>query len=231
MELARLRAELDAAGALIEEADERAARAEELRRRAEQRRETAELEASTEKLVRESIQAQFDQKRVKAAEAALDPELREALRACVHAGRPPTPHQALQALQILYPERVAVLPEALHSAATEASRFRKPVEVLGLLVRLCTEYYEGMIGGGETAAKKAFTTTEFASRGSTTEENSEACVRERTRLYQGKAVVIWPHLRVGGHGAAEDCLRIHFAWSGEDRRIVIGHCGGHLRTA
>lgn len=231
-EVRRLREELGEVHKLLDEAGQKEAATEEARRNAIRAQEIAEHDASNEKTLRESLQKLLEEKRLARADDALDRNLRTALRTVVNSSfGTPSPYEALSILQALYPERIAVLEEALDSARTEGARFRKPAEVWSLLHRLCTGYYDGILAGGEAQAKKVFTSGEFASRGSDTEMGSDACTRDRTRRYNGNAVVMWAHLRAGGHGAAEDCLRIHFHWDPKERRIVVGHCGAHLKEA
>jgi hypothetical protein len=225
----RLMADLEAAEKLLGEVQDQAIRAEEARRSTAQQCEVAELEASTERMLRESLQTQLVERRTSAAHAAMGADLRDGLRSLVCKTGSPTPLQALQLLEALFPERLVVLPEALNSAEVDGARFRKPDEVFSLLLRLCTGYYDGLLKGGDTVAKQAFSKWEYAAQGSDGEVNSAACERDRTRAYKGKPLVMWAHLRAGGKGAAEDCLRIHFAWAPEDRKIVVGHCGAHLK--
>jgi hypothetical protein len=223
-ELDRLRTDLKAAEDLLLEVQDQAVRAEEGRRAAEQRRELAELETSTERMLRETLQAQIAERRTAAAAASLSPGMRDGLRA-VAARSAPSPKQSLEVLAALFPERVVILQEALDSAETDGARFRKPEEVWNLLQRLSTGYYEALMKGGDALARRVFSNSEFAAQGSDGEMNSPACQRDRTRHYKGKAVVMWAHLRAGGHGAAEDCLRIHFFWLPEEKKILVGHCG------
>jgi hypothetical protein len=66
--------------------------------------------------------------------------------------------------------------------------------------------------------------------------DSPECERDRTRHYKDKSgverkLVMWRHLRAGGRGGPEDCLRIHFEWVPDEKRIVVGHCGAHLKEA
>ena len=217
-----LRRDLSAAEELLADAAARQAEAEESAREAAQRLQQAELEASTERRLREAFQAQLAERSIAGGNDAL----RESLRAVVC--RQASPKQALEALQYLFPERLAVLPEALASAEREGARFRRPAEVLDLLLRLATTYYDALRAGGDAQAHKVFSKSEYASKGSEGEMNSASCLHDRSRVYKGRKLVMWPHLRAGGTGAAEDCLRIHFAWFAEEARLVIGHCGAHL---
>lgn len=226
----RMRADLGAAEALLLDVQGQAIAAEEARRAADRQREIAELEASTERSLREGLQAQLEERRAVAAAGSLSNDLRHGLRSLASKGAP-TPLQSLQILEALFPERIAVLQEARESADVEGVRFRDHDEVWNLLLRLCTGYYDGLLKGGDTVAKQAFTKSEYAAQGSDSEMVSHACVRDRSRNYRGETLVMWPHLRAGGKGAAEDCLRIHFSWVPAERRIVIGHCGGHLKEA
>jgi hypothetical protein len=223
----QLRADLAVAEQLLVDA----ANAENELRAVAQRLETVDLELSTERMLRESLQDQLSERRAAAAAASIAPELRDGMRLVACRLGAPSPKQSLEILEALFPDRIAVLPEALESAEIDGPRFRKPDEVWGLLLRLCTGYYEGLLRGGDTVAKQVFSQWEFVPHGSGPEVNSTACERDRTRRYKGQTLVLWPHLRAGGKGAPEDCLRIHFVWVPDERRLVIGHCGKHLREA
>ena len=36
------------------------------------------------------------------------------------------------------------------------------------------------------------------------------------------------HLKIGIKDSLSETLRVHFEWLADEKRIVIGHCGGHL---
>lgn len=53
--------------------------------------------------------------------------------------------------------------------------------------------------------------------------------------YKGKDVDMRQHLKIDSKGKThgietasdESCLRIHFAWHDESKKVLIGHCGKH----
>lgn len=53
----------------------------------------------------------------------------------------------------------------------------------------------------------------------------------RDRIYLGKTVRCEPHLKGRGRGVPNDFFRLHFYIDRKNRRIVIGHCGSHLKSA
>ncbi len=67
----------------------------------------------------------------------------------------------------------------------------------------------------------------------TTNADAE-CRRLRKRNYDGREIDITPHIK--GNGArnasrVSDKFRIHFYLDEKNRKVVIGHCGGHIKTA
>lgn len=53
----------------------------------------------------------------------------------------------------------------------------------------------------------------------------------RDRFYLGKTVRCEPHLKGRGKGVPNDYFRLHFYIDRDNRKIVIGHCGSHLKSA
>jgi hypothetical protein len=152
-------------------------------------------------------------------------ESRHLLRALANPEKA-TLHAVLQAMGAAYPDAVVILPEALRSAE-ESHDFRYPDAARDLLCRLLTTYRDTLARGrSDQEAKGCFGQNEFAA-------NEAAALgtrgeRLRTFLYQQRPVLMLRHLRHGvGEGSAT-CLRIHFHWDAEAKKIVIGHCGRHL---
>ena len=54
-------------------------------------------------------------------------------------------------------------------------------------------------------------------------------VKLRIVSFEGKEWDITPHIKYGVKPPR--CLRIHFALDGDNKRVIIGHCGDHLETA
>jgi hypothetical protein len=57
---------------------------------------------------------------------------------------------------------------------------------------------------------------------------SREALKRRTFKYRGSAVEMLKHLKIGVKDTAET-LRIHFEWFADESKIVIGHCGSHLK--
>lgn len=53
----------------------------------------------------------------------------------------------------------------------------------------------------------------------------------RDRTYLGKTVRCEPHLKGRGRGVPSEFFRLHFYIDRENKKIVIGHCGLHLKSA
>jgi hypothetical protein len=48
--------------------------------------------------------------------------------------------------------------------------------------------------------------------------------------YRGERVLMESHIGLGNDFDPANCLRIHFAWSNEEKRWIVGHVGNHLRN-
>lgn len=60
------------------------------------------------------------------------------------------------------------------------------------------------------------------------------CKRLRKRVYNGEEIDITPHIKGNGSKNAskkDDKFRIHFYLDEKNQKVVIGHCGAHLKTA
>jgi hypothetical protein len=224
-----------AALALMDEANARAttketelrstlARIEELETRVQQ----LELDCDVAEKQAENLQEVLEQYKERANTGVLSTELRDAFHRAIVTGAP-TPAEALDIIATLFPDRVVVL-DAARSSALDASAYLNPRDVFSLLRRLATDFWDRITTTPATA-HKAFTLKEYAPDGSESEHNDRRCVEDRTRTYRGKELVMWKHLKAGGNGGPDKCLRIHFEWIAHERKIVIGHCGRHLKEA
>jgi len=152
-------------------------------------------------------------------------EARGAFEACIDGE--PTLEQVLLALVGLYPDRLVVLPEAW-KAARQSAKFRKGREALRLLRSLATEYWEALQAGkGDAQARRIFGNN-YAAKESQTVENNKRAKEARTFSYNGQAITMLKHLKIGTKDSLSETLRVHFEWIAKDGLIVIGHCGGHL---
>ena len=142
-----------------------------------------------------------------------------------------TPEQCLRLLEHFYPERVAVL-ESAYRAARGVSHFQKGAQLWELLSILATDYVDLMNqegGGGDLVARdELFGEHHFSpSESEQTINNTRARV-ERTFQYNGEALLMLRHLKIGTSNNTAHALRVHFEWIASEGRVVIGHCGGHL---
>ncbi|QOD01564.1 hypothetical protein IYR97_23890 (plasmid) [Pseudomonas fulva] len=136
--------------------------------------------------------------------------------------------QSLEFVQGLFPERVDVLDSAFKSAQeSDDARFKYCRKAGDLLLVLVTNYWEVLAGGGpDQTAKDCFGAQAYSANESGLSGRGRA---ERTFLYRGEPVFMDKHLKIGGKDSLATTLRIHFEWFSGDRKIVIGHCGRHLR--
>lgn len=163
----------------------------------------------------------------KSPKSHFEEEERSALRAVF--GSSPSPEQCLRALELVFGERVVVLPSAYESAKA-ASKFKQGEKLWGLLVKFGGEYYELLqSGGSDSAATKLFGKCFAANESETTRKNSKA-KRERTFEYLGEPIEMWRHLKIGTADSLTESIRMHFEWThdGREGRLIVGHCGRHL---
>lgn len=138
-----------------------------------------------------------------------------------------TPHDALDVIAAIFPDRIEVLPSARRSArAAEGFRHRK--RCFDLLWRLATAYWSALAANkGDNEARLIFTLNEFASN----EGAAGAGARGRglrAFAYHGQRIEMPKHLKIGVKESAAETLRIHFAWLADERKLLIGHCGPHI---
>ncbi len=159
---------------------------------------------------------------------------------------PRTPLASLELAEQAFPDRLVVLERARESAR---SFDRGDVaEVWDVLRSMATTLHAlvfdkaGTPGGqgpsdkpGEPSAdiSSAFenaTGFELALRDpKATAQNSE-CAKIRQVLYKGRPHDITPHVK-GRSNRPGEALRVHFFADYEERKLVIGYCGSHLKTA
>lgn len=136
---------------------------------------------------------------------------------------------ALRVIQYLHPENVVILDTAWDSAE-KAEDFRNGSKIFSLLQKLADNYYKALIEGkGDTEAKNIFGKDIFAAKESKSVGNNKTARQQRTFIYEGKEIVMEKHLRVGIKESDAETARIHFHWDAQKKKIVIGHCGPHLK--
>ena len=135
----------------------------------------------------------------------------------------------------LWPDRIAVLPEAVRSAATY--RYFDLDEEWRILRAVATVLWDIYFGDGDSSdideefkRRTGFTHT-FRESGAT--NASPALVKLRRRSYKGSEIDITPHIKGSGRRDSSKLhpFRLHYHADAEGKKIVIGHCGEHLDTA
>lgn len=142
----------------------------------------------------------------------------------------PSPLECLGIISRAFPDRVYVLDSAYESAR-DWELFESGRRLLGLLKRLCTDYFDGMISGGDDAARRCFSPSEYASSESESTQKNRVAREKRTFVYNGRSIEMWRHLKIGVADDMRLSIRVYFEWIPEERKIVIGHCGEHLPIA
>ena len=130
----------------------------------------------------------------------------------------------LEALELLFPDRVTILDSAFESAE-ESSAFQYGEQAFDLLFSLATSYWEEVQSKGDTEARKLFGRSYSAKERTVL---TKAGMERRTFDYRGESIQMDKHLKIGTADNPADTLRVHFEWIAEKKRIVIGHCGKHL---
>lgn len=124
-------------------------------------------------------------------------------------------------------QHLVFLDEALRSA--DASPFVRPqglYEALLILDRVAADYGRDELGAGFEAAFAKAGLTGFASDISETAKNCYR--RDYTVRYGDRQVLLGPHLRFG-RGTPHSCARIYWYVDRDQRLLVVGHVGRHLR--
>jgi hypothetical protein len=157
--------------------------------------------------------------------AGVSPEVRDAVEAVLQGA--PTLEQSLVAISALYSDRVVILPEAW-KAARESRGFQRGGDAFELLYKLATRYWEALQQGrGDVEARGIFGNA-YAARESDVVESNKRARQARTFAYNGGSLLMLKHLKIGIKDSLSETLRVHFEWLAKERRLVIGHCGGHL---
>lgn len=153
----------------------------------------------------------------------------EAVAAAIQAAieKEPTPEQSLEILEYLFPERVAILPDAWRSAR-DSQQFRHGAKLYELLHLLLVDYWSALCAGTpDGEARKVFGNSYAAQESDGVAKNAGARAR-RTFQYGSQEVEMMKHLKIGVKESKAETIRVHFEWFPDERRIVIGHCGAHL---
>ena len=135
--------------------------------------------------------------------------------------------EALSTASSLYPEKMTVLPSAYESAEKLDDISTRGGRLLKLLIKLGSEYYEALVGKGDSEARHVFSPSEYSACESETVRWG-GLGRLREFSYNGAQIRMEQHLKIGIAADTSKTLRCYFAWLAEERRLVIGYCGEHL---
>ena len=125
----------------------------------------------------------------------------------------------------LYVDRLVVLDSA-RSAAKELGAGADHLYTMARQLRhLVEEYLPAILASQPDAqARKCFSTNVYSAMESATVTGAANMAAQRTFTYNGEEHFFRQHLRIGKN------IRIHFILDKDNRCVVIGHCGAHLRT-
>jgi hypothetical protein len=134
--------------------------------------------------------------------------------------------RSLRVISAMFADNVVVLESAYNSAA-ESHKFQKQPKAFDMIWSLCSTYRDALAEGlGDVKARQEFGRDGYSAKES--EKLSEAGRRRRTFNYNGTNLFMEKHLKIGVADNLTETLRIHFEWLSDEKKIVIGHCGGHL---
>ena len=140
-------------------------------------------------------------------------------------------YDCLNAIKKLLPDSLKILPEA-DKSAKDHEKFTNIDQLFELLWKLGTDFQERMRPEGSRSSEivqAVFSKGQYAPYSS--KKNKGGKRKCPTVKYKGKTIEMDEHLKIGGggEGAPENsCLRIHFSWDVESKKVLIGHCGKHL---
>lgn len=126
------------------------------------------------------------------------------------------PSESLQLVEILYPNRVAILPDAWDSAKKIDHSFQSKSKLTRDLILLVTDYYEKRKTGGDNQARSVFG-SRYAAQESDTVMSSSL---RKTRIFSGYQMTA--HISIGYSE------RLYFLFENKSQKILIGYCGPHL---
>lgn len=137
----------------------------------------------------------------------------------------PSLETSLRVIERMFPERVIVLDSAYESAR-DSETFIHRKKAFDLLWILSTSYWRSLaMGEGDVKARQPFGNSYAAKESGTL---SSAGRKRRTFIVDGNPIEMFKHLKIGVKDSRSETLRVHFEWLAESKRVIIGHCGGHL---
>ena len=143
--------------------------------------------------------------------------------------KPGTTLEALNLIEMLFPDNVHVLPSA-RSSADKNRNFPRPNHAFDLMLRLATSYHNIVITrkGGKQQVREAniFGQNEYSEDESdTVKGNDKLASMRRFKDGEGGILEMMEHLKIG-KGGKGDTWRCHFRVHKD--KIYIGYCGAHL---
>lgn len=129
-----------------------------------------------------------------------------------------SPTLSLQIIKEFYSERIIVLDDAMSSAEEIDNNFQKNTQLLDLLYRLATKYWDYRMGLSKDIG---FNSDEYSKESDTTMRDSRLRFY-RIKSFEGRKLVMEDHLK------PSYSERVHFCWDELTKKVIIGHCGPHL---
>lgn len=142
----------------------------------------------------------------------------------------PSPFECLEAIENVHSDKCIVL-ESAKESAKRMDIFVHGRRLLDMLRRLVTDYRVKLVEGGDSAARMVFAKNEYAAKESETVMGNSAMRRQRVFEYDGEAVEMFRHLKIGTEDNVATTIRVHFHWDARREKIVIAYCGEHFRVS
>lgn len=131
-------------------------------------------------------------------------------------------HDVLRLIQVLYPDRVEILPSAFESSK---SLTNVPIAKLHTVLKaMATAGLDQVRTSGQIIDCETLVPCGVSVQESESVRNNGKLRKERAFRYNGKQHYFYPHLRVG-YG-----LRVYFDYFPEEQRFVVAYVGGHLSS-
>ena len=136
----------------------------------------------------------------------------------------PDLEQSLSLIQTLFPDRIIILESAFESAR-ESINFRYGNKGFELLWDLAFKFWPAINQDSDLAGKRLLGEKYAQNEGNALTATGK---RRRTFKYKEQEILMEKHLKFGVKDSISETLRIYFEWIGDEKLIVIGHCGKHL---
>lgn len=142
--------------------------------------------------------------------------LADIFRKLIVCGKDLLPSESLKLIELLYSDRVSILPDAWDSAKKIDHSFQSKSKFTRDLILLVTDYYEKRREGGDNLARGVFG-SRYAAQESDTVMSSSL---KKTRNFSGYQMTA--HISIGYSE------RLYFLFENKSQKILIGYCGQHL---